>query len=498
MGLTIKDFKQTSQLKNDNLFLLEQQTNSNNVSVDELVGFVKSNVENFTQTDTNVSEVELSVANSETKLKLALAKHEESKKLLAYILSEKGYQTYNDIDSIIRSINKLKYQNKSAVYNGILYTTIGGELFELNLNNIIVNVRDNKMVVALLETYLNEKHKVTALYNGKEYVLSQDDKSIFTVFIQEYEVPQELIGQSFNIKVEVAGETVITDINKLEENDKLSKWVEISDMPINKTLGDSVKHGDIVYFECGDSKLSRINAKSYEELPQIVIPDNQANANLCLVNDNIYTISGYNNKNVNIYNITLGTWTSTTQILFSNSSSNNSCIYNNGAIYCFFDNHDYEGQMMKYNINTNTWSLIPNNDSYISSSKPIVLNGSIYVIGGEPIDDGKSNKQIRVYNDLTNTYTIKRILKYETAYVGATVFDGKILMLGGTDGDKKVNRVFEYNPVTNKLKELLRMFYPCKSAKAFAVDDKVVLFSNPNQVKGLSNISQKIFEYQLF
>lgn len=501
MGLSIKEFKQTSRLKNDNLILLEQQDFSKNTQISQLAEFVKSNVNNFESTNNTVTGIETSVLDSETNLKQALAKYEELKELMVHLLSEKGYETTNNIDSILRSLKKLDYTHKSAISNGISYITIGGKLYELHLDDIVANVRGNKIVVALCQTYLNEKHKVTAIYNGIEYVLSSDnDTSLFTVFIKEYTVPQELVGQSFEIKVEVAGQTVITDINTLKEDEKLAKWIQVGRLPKEVSVNDCIKHDNKVYFEYGKGKLGVMNDTTFDGYTELDIPNNQISPNLCLVNDSIYAIGGINdNKNVSLYNITLGTWSNVSSLIQAGKPSIglNNCVYKDNYIYCFFDGENKSSNTMKYNIVTNTWSLIPDTNKYLSTAKPIVYKDKIYLIGGFANSSEYSN-EIKLYNELTHTYTVKRILKYKTGYAGATVFNDKIILVGGKEKNEKTNRVFEYNPASNKLKELIRMYYPSDCSFSYSQDNGFVVFGGIGNIDGVGQIYPNIYKYELF
>jgi hypothetical protein len=81
-----------------------------------------------------------------------------------------------------------------------------------------------------------------------------------------------------------------------------------------------------------------------------------------------------------------------------------------------------------------------------------VLNGKIYVIGGN-----NHNNAVQVYDPETDIWTTKSNIPYNTSYTSAVELDGYIYLMGGS-GSTLLNPVIRYNhnndtwvPVTNML-----------------------------------------------
>jgi uncharacterized repeat protein (TIGR03803 family) len=97
----------------------------------------------------------------------------------------------------------------------------------------------------------------------------------------------------------------------------------------------------------------------------------------------------------------------------------------------------------------NTWSkgaTMPTGTVYSSAA---VLNGKIYVIGGDNAS-GKVLSDVQIYNPGTNTWSTGTPLPTATDSTSAAVVNNVLYVFGGSPGTGVTNAVWAYNPATKK------------------------------------------------
>lgn len=101
------------------------------------------------------------------------------------------------------------------------------------------------------------------------------------------------------------------------------------------------------------------------------------------------------------------------------------------------------------------WVKLPSMPSPRNHVTAAVLNGQLYVIGGQ-LHQEENQTALRVverYDPATNKWTTVASLPAPRSHAmnGTFVMDGKIILVGGEDGfDKPHNTVFSYDPAANK------------------------------------------------
>ncbi|XP_040389274.1 kelch-like protein 17 isoform X6 [Cygnus olor] len=99
-------------------------------------------------------------------------------------------------------------------------------------------------------------------------------------------------------------------------------------------------------------------------------------------------------------------------------------------------------------LTVNTWTPIANMLSRRSSAGVAVLEGMLYVAGG---NDGTSClNSVERYNPKTNTWESVAPMNIRRSTHDLVAMDGWLYAVGGNDGSSSLNSIEKYNPRTNK------------------------------------------------
>lgn len=121
-----------------------------------------------------------------------------------------------------------------------------------------------------------------------------------------------------------------------------------------------------------------------------------------------------------------------------------------------------------------------------------VVNGKIYVIGGEDSQKNYLNS-IEMYDPETNTSTIKASMSNARSNFTAVVLNGKIYAIGGYDGSGTyINSIEEYDPSTDTWTTKTPMNYSRSKHEAVVLNNKIYVIggyakSSENTTASISN-----------
>ena len=135
--------------------------------------------------------------------------------------------------------------------------------------------------------------------------------------------------------------------------------------------------------------------------------------------------------------------------------------------------------MYTYNFKENTWSKLSKTKpttAYYSSSA--IIDGKIYYINGSELSSpyDLANAHIEYYDIANDTWTTSTAKPSRRFYSAATaVYDKKIYMIGGTDGDKELSSVYCYDPVNDTCVKLKDAPIEMNAARAVTVGEYIYM-----------------------
>ena len=164
---------------------------------------------------------------------------------------------------------------------------------------------------------------------------------------------------------------------------------------------------------------------------------------------------------VDIYDTRTNTWQKAASIPTARISAE--AVVFSTDIYVFGGRKEMRGEYTKvvemYDTRTDTWVKKRDMPTRRKGFVTAVVDGEIYIIGGS-IQNKKLGKReatglVEVYDPLTNRWEKRADMPTEREWAKAEVVNGKIYVLGGEIsgpfalGDRLVNSIEEYNPKLN-------------------------------------------------
>jgi kelch-like protein 2/3 len=111
--------------------------------------------------------------------------------------------------------------------------------------------------------------------------------------------------------------------------------------------------------------------------------------------------------------------------------------------------HSDRASVECYDPDTDTWSFITELEKARSGLVLISHNHQLYAFGGRNRSTDHYFDLAEKYNPQTNKWTPVAPLLTPRAWPAATVFDGKIFVLGGFDGANRLASAEAYDPEAN-------------------------------------------------
>lgn len=122
-----------------------------------------------------------------------------------------------------------------------------------------------------------------------------------------------------------------------------------------------------------------------------------------------------------------------------------------------------DGAVLRYDIQTNTWSGLPPKPTAVSNIHAAVLGKRIYVPGGQ-LASGQPSDILEAYDQQSNRWVGLRNMPAPRSGYALIAFEGKLYLFGGWDGARYCDEVFSYTPDTDSWQQLTAM----PTARAFA------------------------------
>ena len=253
-------------------------------------------------------------------------------------------------------------------------------------------------------------------------------------------------------------------------------WIDLSNSNLNKVESQSVKIGDKLYVLAGfvenlkitgTTEIYDTNLDEWSLGTPMPLP--VTHMGVAVVNEEIWIIGGFVGDNpgiatdqVQIYNTVSNTWRSGTALPAPRASG--ASVLNGSKIHYFggllpdrltdVGNH-YVLDLNDLNSGWSELAPLPDPRNHLSAAN---INGLIYAIGGQFGHDNLviDQKLVDVYNPDNDQWSNIADLPFERSHFepGTTVYNGKIIIAGGRQGNIFFNNITEYDPTVNQWSEL--------------------------------------------
>ena len=187
------------------------------------------------------------------------------------------------------------------------------------------------------------------------------------------------------------------------------------------------------------------------------MPTERWELSICVVDGRIYAIGGAGPLypalgTVEVYDPATDTWTAKSEMPTARQGLSTSVV--NGRIYAIgggvysSGTYDTSSAVEEYDPATDTWttkSPIPTERGWHSAS---VVDGKIYIMGGsqDSAPNAKHVQTVEVYDPATDTWSQKGETPRSIGAGFSSTVDGKIYVIGGHGGAQRVD---EYDPATD-------------------------------------------------
>ncbi len=170
------------------------------------------------------------------------------------------------------------------------------------------------------------------------------------------------------------------------------------------------------------------------------------------------------------------------------------CSFYGSSIYVcngYTSNDGFSGEIEKYDLTTNTWSIFVNNSTPKRYASSAIVNGKLYIFNGLT-NTMEHNHKVEVI-DLGNgeiTYTTDNPNPIEKA--GVAVWDKKIYAFGGSYNEGQYSdKLFAFDTETKEWTELAKM-PEAKETKGEIIDGKLYVIGGYN-----GEVSKRIDVYDI-
>jgi N-acetylneuraminic acid mutarotase len=215
------------------------------------------------------------------------------------------------------------------------------------------------------------------------------------------------------------------------------------------------------------------------------MPTGRWELSTCVVDGKIYAIGGAGPvyqalRSVEVYDPATDTWTTKSEMPTARQGLSTSVV--NGKIYAIgggasssalYTSVEVFSTVEEYDPAIDTWTTKSEMPTKRVCHHASVVDGRIYIIGGSDAstDDDRSHvRTVEVYDPATDTWTQKGDMPASRAAGFSSVVDGKIYVIGGYGGPQRID---EYDPSTDTWTVKSEMPTARRSLSTSALDGKI-------------------------
>jgi len=229
------------------------------------------------------------------------------------------------------------------------------------------------------------------------------------------------------------------------------------------------------------------------------MPTARGSMGIAEVNGVVYCIGGWtgstSNKN-EAYTISTNSWQTMANLpvaIGGQAVSLNNKVYIIGGTLGNTITYFYE-----YNPATNTYQTLATPTQNRSESGLIVYNNKIYLVGGQYYYNGSqvTSNKLDEYDPSTNTWTPKQDLPTTLGWIGASLYDNKIYVFGGSTTSPTItvqNTLYVYDFITNTWTTMSNLPFSKAAMEAKTYNNIVYLFGGYQTATTLSNLCYKYY-----
>ena len=259
-------------------------------------------------------------------------------------------------------------------------------------------------------------------------------------------------------------------------------WKRKADMPTTRyEHSTSVVNGKIYAFG-GDGALTRVD--EYDPVTdtwtrKADMPTARYACPTCVVNEKIYVVGGGGGPSkdaiaaVEVYDPATDTWAEQTEVPTPRGNPVLGVV--DGVIYVIGSKNgpgsewgDRGNIVEAYDLSTDTWARKADMPTSRWNHTGCVVNGKIYVIGGNTNSGALST--VEQYDPVTDTWTRKTPMRTTRTLLTSGVVGGKIYAIGGWQGNVDLSSVEVYDPTTDTWTKAIDIPSPTEGLSASVVD----------------------------
>ncbi|MEW6178981.1 MAG: LuxR C-terminal-related transcriptional regulator [Chloroflexota bacterium] len=157
-----------------------------------------------------------------------------------------------------------------------------------------------------------------------------------------------------------------------------------------------------------------------------------------------------------------------------------------GFIYLFGGEHEGElsGDVFAYDLIQNEWQRKAEKPTFVSGVQAGVLGEKIYLPGGK-LADGTITTQVEMYDPRNDEWGISTPLPLPLTGYGLAVFEGRLYLFGGWDGNSFRDEVLVFDPDVQQWEVQQKMPSPRAFLAAAMVGNKIYLIGGED-AKGVT------------
>ncbi|NJO84878.1 MAG: hypothetical protein HC828_20345, partial [Blastochloris sp.] len=137
------------------------------------------------------------------------------------------------------------------------------------------------------------------------------------------------------------------------------------------------------------------------------------------------------------------------------------------------------GAVRRYDPDNDTWRSLANKPTPVTNAQAAVVNGLVYVPGGE-LQDGTTTNVVEVYDPVQGTWSTAPDLPTPRSGYGLVAFEGQMYLLGGTDGETIHDEVYVFDPDSESWSQETTLPTPRAYGGAAVIEGKIYVVGGEN------------------
>jgi len=143
--------------------------------------------------------------------------------------------------------------------------------------------------------------------------------------------------------------------------------------------------------------------------------------------------------------------------------------------------------VLRYDATADTWIVLREKPTPVKGAQAGILGEKVYVPGGEGVD-GLPLDVLEIYDPRGDTWEEGARLLHPLSDYALAVFEGRLYLFGGWDGQEYIDRIFVYDPMDNHWYERAPLARKLGGAAAAVSGSKIYLIGGTDGKKTLDQV----------